>query len=146
MLISSETSPARVMNAASAASQIEAWRHYSIGMRDSQTPLCAVAELGCCAPSIELARARAALGASLLPRGEGQEERAKRRGPRGEGGLRGAQPWPRVLEPGASSVADSTAFHRAGMAAAAGDVILSGFASIYFERVLKSVEETYSVR
>ena len=31
------------------------------------------------------------------------------------------------------------------MAAAAGDVILSGFASIYFERVLKSVEETYSV-
>merc|ERR1711935_1157693 len=32
-----------------------------------------------------------------------------------------------------------------GMAATAGDVILSGFASIYFERVLKSVEETYSV-
>jgi len=63
ILISSETSPASVMDAAaSAASQIEAWRHYSIGM-----------------------------------------------------------------------------------AAAAGDVILSGFASIYFERVLKSVEETYSV-
>jgi len=33
-----------------------------------------------------------------------------------------------------------------GMGAAAGDVILSGFASIYFERVLKSVDETYSVR
>ena len=33
-----------------------------------------------------------------------------------------------------------------GMGAAAGDVLLSGFASIYFERVLKSVDETYSVR
>lgn len=31
------------------------------------------------------------------------------------------------------------------MGAAAGDVILSGFCSIYFERVLKSTDETYSV-
>ena len=51
-----------------------------------------------------------------------------------------------MLEPAASSVADSTSSDHPGMAAAAGDVILSGFASIYFERVLKSVEETYSVR
>ena len=42
VLISSETSPARVMNAAaSAASQTEAWRHYSIGMaaRSDAPPL-----------------------------------------------------------------------------------------------------------
>ena len=32
-----------------------------------------------------------------------------------------------------------------GMGAAAGDVLLSGFASIYFERVLKSADEVYSV-
>ena len=60
--------------------------------------------------------------------------------------MRADQPLPRVLEPAASSVADSTSSDHPGMAAAAGDVILSGFASIYFERVLKSVEETYSVR
>ena len=32
-----------------------------------------------------------------------------------------------------------------GMAASLGDVILSGFVSIYFEKVLKSKAETYSV-
>ena len=32
-----------------------------------------------------------------------------------------------------------------GMAASLGDVILSGFVSIYFEKVLKSKTETYSV-
>ena len=32
-----------------------------------------------------------------------------------------------------------------GMGAAVGDVVLSGFASIYFEKVLKSTDETYSV-
>ena len=46
----------------------------------------------------------------------------------------------------AASQIEAWRHYSIGMAAAAGDVILSGFASIYFERVLKSVEETYSVR
>jgi len=45
----------------------------------------------------------------------------------------------------AASQIEAWRHYSIGMAAAAGDVILSGFASIYFERVLKSVEETYSV-
>ena len=45
----------------------------------------------------------------------------------------------------AASQIEAWRHYSIGMAAAAGDVILSGFASIYIERVLKSVEETYSV-
>ena len=103
--------------------------------RTLRRPPVAGPELGCCAPSSKLALALAALGDSSVPGGE-------------RGGPRGAQPRPRVLEP--CSRLQRRRLHglrsRAGMAAAAGDVILSGFASIYFERVLKSVEETYSVR
>ena len=102
--------------------------------RTLRRPPVAGPELGCCAPSSKLALALAALGDSAHPGGEA--------------GPRGAQPRPRVLEP--CSRLQRRRLHglrsRAGMAAAAGDVILSGFASIYFERVLKSVEETYSVR
>ena len=103
--------------------------------RTLRRPPVAGPELGCCAPSSKLALALAALGDSAHPGGE-------------RGGPRSAQPRPRVLEP--CSRLQRRRLHglrsRAGMAAAAGDVILSGFASIYFERVLKSVEETYSVR
>jgi len=45
----------------------------------------------------------------------------------------------------AASQLEAWRHYSIGMGAAAGDVLLSGFASIYFERVLKSVEETYSV-
>jgi len=52
--------------------------------------------------------------------------------------------------PKSSSNDDPTSQHQMseyvlGIGASAGDVILSGFVSIYFEKVLKSVTETYSV-
>ena len=88
------------------------------------------------APSIRLARALAALGDSSPPE-ELSSESIREGRPATASGARASRLY---------SVADSTASDHPGMAAAAGDVILSGFASIYFERVLKSVEETYSVR
>lgn len=53
----------------------------------------------------------------------------------------------RATQATASAASQLEAWRRygIGMGAAAGDVILSGFASIYFERVLKSIDETYSV-
>ena len=96
VLISSETSPARVMNAAaSAASQIEAWRHYSVGTwAHAQTPPCfAVPELGCyMLPQLDwpgLWR----LWATRHPRRSGAQSLF----------VRAAQPRPRVLEPAAST-------------------------------------------
>ena len=129
--------------AASAASQIEAWRHYSVGTwAHGQTPPLHAPLLRSAwawlphAPSIRLARALAALGDSSLPEEQSSESIREGR-PATASGARASR---------LHSVADSTSSDHPGMAAAAGDVILSGFASIYFERVLKSVEETYSVR
>ena len=56
------------------------------------------------------------------------------------------EPCPGQAAASAASQVEAWRHYSVGMSAAAGDVILSGFASIYFERVLKSVEETYSVR